>query len=78
MEEGKYLNEENYQKSKKKIIALSIIILVIGLLLGGSLIATGIIKNVNIDNNPSQEADIQAKLTEEENYLKGLKQSLEK
>lgn len=77
MEEGKYLNEENYQKSKKKIIALSIVILVIGLLLGGSLIATGILKNINVDNKPSQEADIQTKLTEEENYLKGLKQSLE-
>ena len=44
MEEKKYLNEENYQRAKNKIIRVSLIILIVALLIGGGLITTGIIK----------------------------------
>ena len=45
MEEKKeFLNEENYEKSKKKIANIALIILIVGLLIGGSLITIGIVK----------------------------------
>lgn len=44
-----YLNEKKYQKTKKKIIIISLIILIVGILIGGSLIATGVLKNKNLD-----------------------------
>lgn len=53
MENKEYLNEESYQKAKKKITKISLIILVVGLVLGGALIATGIIKA----NSSKKEAE---------------------
>ena len=44
-EKKEYLNEENYEKGKKTLKRISLIILVIGLLIGGSLIVLGIIKS---------------------------------
>lgn len=44
MEKKELLNEENYQKSKKKITRIALIILIVALLIGGGLIALGIIK----------------------------------
>ena len=44
MEKKELLNEENYEKTKKKITKISLIILIVALLIGGSLIALGIIK----------------------------------
>lgn len=44
MSERKYLNEENYQKSEKKIKLIALFILIIGLFIGGSLIYSGIAK----------------------------------
>ena len=44
MDNKKYLTEENYEKGEKKIKNIALIILIVGILLGGSLIATGIIK----------------------------------
>lgn len=44
MNERKYLNEENYQRGKKKIKTIALIIFVLGLLIGGSIIALGISK----------------------------------
>lgn len=41
METKKYLNEERYQKNKKKLIWLAFIILIISILGGVSLILTG-------------------------------------
>lgn len=46
MEEKKeFLTEENYERGKKKLKAIALIILIVGILLGGSLIATGINKS---------------------------------
>ena len=44
MEKKELLNEENYEKTKKKITTISLIILIVALLTGGTLIALGIIK----------------------------------
>jgi len=44
MEEKKYLNEEKYQKTKGKILALAVVVLILALLIGGGLIFTGISK----------------------------------
>ena len=73
MQEKRFLNEENYQKSKRKIIIIAVVVLVIGVLIGGSLIAAGIIKTnevkkqnektaqlVEENNKTRTEADIQA------------------
>lgn len=73
MEKKEFLNEENYHAAKKKIIRISLIILIVGVLLGGSLIITGIVKtNIakkdnedianKIDNDSSvrTEAQVQA------------------
>lgn len=44
MEEKKLLTEENYKKGKKKVMRIALIVFIVGLLLGGSLIITGLIK----------------------------------
>lgn len=44
MEKKELLNEENYEKTKKKITTISLIILIVALLIGSTLIALGIIK----------------------------------
>ena len=51
IENKEYLNEESYQKTKKKIVTISIIILIIGLLIGGSLIYKGIIVKKGLDKD---------------------------
>lgn len=47
MENTKYLTEESYAKTKKKIIRISLIIFVLGLLIGGGIIVTGVRKQIN-------------------------------
>ena len=56
MENKKYLNEENYQKTKKKIKVIAVIILVIGIIIGGSLIATGLMKQSKVNSQYSEES----------------------
>lgn len=55
METRKYLNEENYEKGKKKLKVVALIVLLIGFLIGGSLIATGLIKQGKINSEYSEE-----------------------
>lgn len=55
MQENKYLNEANYNKTKKKLRTWSLIVLIIGLLIGGGLITTGIVLTNNIKRQ-NQEA----------------------
>lgn len=72
-EKKEFLTEENYERGKKKIMRIALIILIIGILLGGSLIVTGIIKTNEVKKQNEQatqqveqnsqtrtEADIQA------------------
>lgn len=48
MEKKEYLNEEDYRKTKKKISMIALFVLIIGILIGGGLITTGIIKSSNV------------------------------
>jgi len=48
-----FLTEENYERGKKKVITIALIVLVLGLLIGGSLIATGIIKSSQVETTSS-------------------------
>ena len=54
--EKKFLNEENYQKTKKKIKVIAAIILIVGILIGGSLIATGLMKQSKVNSQYSEES----------------------
>lgn len=55
MRNSKYLSEENYQRSQKKISRTAWIVLLIGLLVGGSLIAMGVKKQSEINHKYSDE-----------------------
>lgn len=48
-----FLTEENYERGKKKIKTIALIILIVGLLMGGSLIVTGIIKSSQVETTSS-------------------------
>lgn len=56
MENKKYLTEENYERGKKKIKTIALVILVVGLLIGGSLIATGLMKQGKVNSQYSEES----------------------
>ena len=49
MEDKKFLNEETYQKNRKKIIKVSLIVLIIGILIGCSLVVIGIISQRRVN-----------------------------
>lgn len=66
MEKKEYLNEENYQKTKKKISKVSLIVLIAGLVIGLVLIILGVVSQNN------------AKKTNEERYNEAYKLSQEK
>ena len=79
MENKTYLNEERYQKNKKKITTVALIVLVVGLLIGGSLIATGLIKQAKVNSNYSSEskANLQKELDVEKANLESKRNELE-
>lgn len=53
VEKKEYLNEESFQKNKKKIIIVALLVLIIGSLIGGSLIVTGLMRSgkINLGSN---------------------------
>lgn len=51
-----FLTEENYERGKKKIMRIALIIFIVGILLGGSLIVTGIIKTNEVKKQNEQAA----------------------
>lgn len=65
-----FLTEENYEQGKKKLKTIIIVILTVGLLLGGGLIITGIIKTNNAKADIAEteskrtESDVQAEIDE--------------
>ena len=71
MENKKYLTEENYEKGKKKLKTIALVILTIGLLIGGSLIATGIMKQAKVNSKYSESSKAQQaqKLEEEKKKI---------
>lgn len=54
--EKKYLNEESYKKVKKKILFVSLIVFIIGLLIGGGIISIGLVKREEINNKYSDSS----------------------
>lgn len=53
-EKKEFLTEENYEKGKKTLKTIALVVLIVGLLIGGSLITVGIIKTskeetINVD-----------------------------
>lgn len=74
MEKKEYLSEEKFQKSKKKITIIALVVLMLGVLAGGSLIAMGLTKNYKVNNvYPKEivkkEAELNTKKTELENQI---------
>ena len=59
MEKKEFLTEENYEKSKKKIKKIALIILIAGILLGVGLITTGLVLSNNAKNSsPNDEEKV--------------------
>ena len=73
MEKQKYLNEEKYQKSKNKIKIVATCILIIGLLIGGGLITTGIIKYKQTKLNSEEISKVQIEIDDHNMKLSSLK-----
>ena len=80
MKKEKYLDEEKYKKTKKKITILAIIILIIFLVGGISLIGKGIKIQSKINNKYSEEnkTQLQEQLQAEKENLITSKETLEK
>lgn len=84
MEEKKeYLNEEKYQKTKNKIKILSIIILVVGLLIGMGLILFGVYKQSKVDEiNKQREIEAtkvyEEKLQERDKKIEEIQKEIDK
>ena len=51
-----FLTEENYERGKRKIKKIAVIILIVGILLGGSLIVTGLVKQIQTNSQYSEES----------------------
>ena len=51
-----YLNEENYERGKKKLKTIALVILIVGILIGGSLIVTGLVKQGQTNSQYSEES----------------------
>lgn len=85
MEKKEYLNEERYQKNKKKLQTIAMCILIIGILIGGCIIATGAIKtnevkkeNEKIVKQIEQEYAAKTRSTDQiQNDIDSLEQKIE-
>ena len=72
------LNEQNYQNVKGKISKVAVIVLVVGVLLGISLILTGIVKNSSASSRFSEEnkAAVASDIEKERQKLQSVKEDL--
>lgn len=79
MNKKEYLSEEKYQKNVKKIRKISLTILLIGILIGGSIISLGVSKQLKINDKYSKESNdsLQEKLDSEKKKLEDKKNELE-
>lgn len=73
MSKTQYLNEEKYQANKKKITIVAILVLIIGLLVGGGLIATGLIKNNQAKLSAEEINQVQVEIDSYNTQLSSLK-----
>lgn len=71
MENKKVLDEETYQKNKKKLTRIAGLVLVLGFIFGGGLIALGITNQININSKYSanNRADLEKRLADETRNL---------
>lgn len=78
--EKKYLTEENYEKGKRTLTFLAIGILLVGLLVGGGLIYTGLMKQKGVNSEYSEEnkEKVSQQLEKEKQNLLKKKSELEK
>lgn len=74
-----YLTEDKYQKNKRKVVLGSIIVLIIGIVLGGGLIAIGISKQLKVNSKYSEtnKKSVSKKLDVEKQNLISSKEKLE-
>ena len=79
MNKKEYLTEENYQKTKGKISKIAVIVLIIGILIGGSIITMGIFKQSKINHKYSKENQekVSKELENEKKNLMAKKSELE-
>ena len=69
-----YLNEERYQQANTKLKKIAKIILIIGILLGLSLITIGIIKSKNIEKeNRIKENEMRESANQTNKIIKNIK-----
>ena len=78
-EKKEFLNEERYQQTKKKLSRIILTIFVIGVLIGVSLIAVGLIKKGEINSkfSDANKAKVQEQLSQEKTKLEEKKNELE-
>ena len=76
MKSKERLSEEKYQKKKRKIMIVSLMIFIIGLLIGGSLILIGIMRKNDITNQYSEnnKKGIEENIKHEKENLKTKKE----
>lgn len=79
MEKKEYLNEDDFQRTKKKITRLALVVLICGILLGEGLIAAGIMKSRAVDSktNKRTEEVVQAEIDSLNSELATLKSKLD-
>ena len=79
----KYLTEENYKKGKGFLKVIALVIILCGVLVGGSLILKGISKSKSVDSAYSEESkqskidNLNQQITEEKTKLETKKSELE-
>jgi len=73
MDKKEYLNEEQYQKNKKKVKTIAVFVLIIGLLIGGGLIATGLMKYNQAQLSSNEISTIQNEIDSYNTQLSSLK-----
>lgn len=86
MEKKKYLTEERYEKGKKVILTVAIIVLVIGITIGVALIIGGISKlnstsensnnNTTIEEDAMTEEEIDLEIVEIDNQINEINQNI--
>lgn len=73
MNKTQYLNEEKYQKTKNKITIVASLVLVIGLLVGSGLIATGLMKYSQAKLSTEEINQVQIEIDSYNTQLSSLK-----
>lgn len=73
-----FLTEENYNRGKRKISFISLIVLCCGLLVGGVLVAIGVMRNIEISNRYSSEniARVEKQIEDEKAKLEARRKEL--